>query len=32
MITELDHQIGELEKERKQAEKAWNDKIHLIET
>lgn len=31
MIQELDDQIAEIEKERKQTEKNWNEKIQVIE-
>lgn len=32
MIQELDEQIADLEKERKETEKSWNDKIQAIES
>ena len=31
MIQQLDQQIGELEKERRETERTWNDKIQNIE-
>lgn len=31
MIQQLDDQIAELEKERKETERSWNDKIQAIE-
>lgn len=31
MIQELDDQIAEIERERKETEKAWNEKIQAIE-
>lgn len=31
MIQELDDQIAEIEKERKETEKVWNEKIQAIE-
>ena len=32
MIAEVEDQINELEKDRKEAEKSWQEKIHNIET
>jgi hypothetical protein len=32
MIQDIDNQIAELEKERKESERSWNEKIQTIES